>query len=564
MYHAAQIKQDVILSAAKDNGSPSAGPKNSVGRARNLLQEACGSLAALPTPLLYLFFFAAVALGHFTLLRLPYFWDEGGYYIPAALDFFHRGTLIPEFTNAHPPLPNVVLGTVWHITGFHIVATRLTVCAFAAGGLLAVFRFSQRLLGPAGAWAIALLSAIYPIWYTQSSLAHADIFAAAFTLAALALYMPDMAAAPTRRTVDTAILFSLAALCKETAILWPATLACLEIFRLLRSRTPNERRLHTRWLAAMCMPVVPLLGWYAYHHSRTGFTFGNPEYLRYNATANFTASHVFLSGRYRFLHLFTQRNMWLPLLLAAACFLLNRDADDRRTQGSYLSLPRPVCLTIILLIAANWLFFSILGGALLTRYLLPVYPLLLLLCVGVWQARTQAWPWLVLLTAAAFVSGWWLSPPTSFAPEDCLVYRDMIVVHQEAIAYIDQHVPSGTVLTAWPAAAELFRPELGYTDRRIKVTSIENFTAAEIAKAAAEPERYNTALVFTTRFTEPTLRRWLLAEPHSRRGQAYAAERDLTPEEIAAELGGTIVFQDQRNGEWAAVLRFPRSYAAHL
>ncbi|MEO6922697.1 MAG: glycosyltransferase, partial [Bryocella sp.] len=100
-------------------------------------------IASLSTPLLIVLAFAAVALAHLTLLHLPYYWDEGGYYIPAALDFYHRWTLIPEFTNAHPPLPNVVLGLVWHAVGFHILATRLTVCVFAAAGLIAVFRLTQ-------------------------------------------------------------------------------------------------------------------------------------------------------------------------------------------------------------------------------------------------------------------------------------------------------------------------------------------------------------------------------------------------------------------------------------
>ena len=55
--------------------------------------------------------FAAVTLLHLTLLRLPYFWDEGGYYIPAAWDFFRLGTVIPVTTvrNAHPPLPSVAM-----------------------------------------------------------------------------------------------------------------------------------------------------------------------------------------------------------------------------------------------------------------------------------------------------------------------------------------------------------------------------------------------------------------------------------------------------------------------
>ena len=39
--------------------------------------------------------FAALLLLHLPLLRLPYFWDEAGYYIPAALDFYRSWLLIP-------------------------------------------------------------------------------------------------------------------------------------------------------------------------------------------------------------------------------------------------------------------------------------------------------------------------------------------------------------------------------------------------------------------------------------------------------------------------------------
>jgi hypothetical protein len=72
----------------------------------------------------------------------------------------------------------------------HILATRLLVCAFAAAGCWPFFRLTQRLLGAPAAVAVTLLTAVYPIWFAQSSLAHADIFAAAFTLWAFALYLP--------------------------------------------------------------------------------------------------------------------------------------------------------------------------------------------------------------------------------------------------------------------------------------------------------------------------------------------------------------------------------------
>jgi 4-amino-4-deoxy-L-arabinose transferase-like glycosyltransferase len=513
----------------------------------------------LPGPVLYLLLFAMVALSHLTLLHLPYFWDEGGYYIPAALDFYHTGQLVPHYTNAHPPLPNIVLGTLWHIVGLHIVATRLLVCGFAAAGLLAIFRLTQRLLDARSAMVITLLTGVYPIWFAQSTLAHADIFAAAFTLWAFAVYVPAPGSTNMRRYLLVGALFSLAALSKETSILEPAALAGLEAVFLLRDRrSPLLRQRHLGWVAALCFPALPLITWYAYHHHVTGFTFGNPEYLRYNATANFTAAHILQALRYRFLHLFWQRNIWMPILFALACLFLPRRND------APTSLAVGARYTIALLVVANWIAFSVLGGALLTRYLLPIYPLILIVCVDLWRTHTRRWLIFAAATTMAFLSALWLNPPTSFAPEDNLTYRDMIVVHQEAIDFVAQHYPDATVLTAWPVAADVFRPELGYVTRPMKATSIEDFTLPQIRKAAQEPGRYDTAIVFTSHFVTPSFRTYLMNHPDTSRGKEFAASRDLTPAEIAAILGGEIVWQDDRGGEWAAVLRFHRSYDALL
>lgn len=511
-------------------------------------------LASLPNLALFPLFFAAVALAHLTLLRLPYYWDEAGYYIPAALDFYHHGWLIPHFTNAHPPLPNILLGTLWHITGYNIFSTRLLVCAFAAAGLLAVFRLTQNLLGPAAAIAVTALTACYPIWFAQSTLAHADIFSAAFTLCAFAVYFASLdEPTPSRRSlILLATLFSLAALSKETAIIQPAALAALELYRYLRKRSASLAR-----FAALSFPLLPLAAWFAWHRFRTGFTFGNPEFLRYNATANFTFAHVLSALYTRGIHLLWQRNIWLPIILALACLFLPRRSQSL-IPNSYSLIP------VLVLIAANWLAFSILGGALLTRYLLPVYPLILLLCVAVWMNRTRLWPLLTVFTAAAFLSALWIDPPTQFAPEDNLTYRNMIVVHQQAVAYIDEHYPGATVLTAWPASIELFNPELGYSDRQIKVFPIDNFFLTSVQSAAQSPGDYDTALVFPTKYASPTLRRYYLDHPNSSRARDYIEHHDLSPREAAIVLGGRVEKVFERDGEWAAVLRFDRSYEAKL
>jgi 4-amino-4-deoxy-L-arabinose transferase-like glycosyltransferase len=458
---------------------------------------------------------------------------------------------------------------LWHIVGPHILATRLCICAVAAAGLTAIFRLAQRLLDASAAISLTLLTAVYPIWFAQSTLAHADIFAAAFTLWAFAVYLPVTSSAPgprplrdvRRDQIAVAILFSLAALSKETAIVEPAALIALESALLLRERrSPQGRREHIRWIAALAVPFLPLIAWYAYHRARTGFTFGNPVYLRYNATANLTAAHIFIALRYRFVHLFWQRNIWLPILLAVACLLL-----PRRPFGEVQPLTRSTRLTCALLIAANWIAFSVLGGALLTRYLLPIYPIILLLCIDTWRDRTRWLAGLTVATAAAFISALWINPPTAFAPEDTLVYRDMIVVHQEAIAFVNQHYPDATVLTAWPVSNDLFNPELGYTTYRMKVTAVDNFSLDEIQKAAQHPEDFDTAIVFTTHYVAPSLQRYLLSHPDSRIGHAVTANPDLSPAQIALMLHGKIVWQSPNlDGEWAVVLRFNRSYEARL
>jgi 4-amino-4-deoxy-L-arabinose transferase-like glycosyltransferase len=508
-----------------------------------------------------------------TLLRLPYFWDEGGYYIPAALDFLHTGTLIPQstITNAHPPLPSILLAGWWHITGFTTLSTRTFVCLIAAAALLAVYRLARTFIGESAAAAVALLTAVYPIWYVQSTLAHADIFAAAFTLWALALYIPATLSSrpepahftgaversrhfPAAQLVTIALLFTLSVLCKETAIVTPFALALHRLYLLFRD--PKNRRTHVLHLASLSFCVLPLLAWYGYHAHRTGFMFGNPEFLRYNATANLDAHRIILSLYHRLLHLLAHMNMWTAALITAACLLLPRRFPR--------SVPQAALTSILIVLVANWFAFSILGGALLTRYLLPMYPLLLLLFVSVWRERTSRWPFLAALTAAAFLVALHVNPPYAFAPEDNLTYRDMIVLHQQAVAIVESKYSQSTVLTAWPANAELSRPDLGYTHTTIKVLTIQNFALDQLRKAAQSPGDFDVALLFSTKYEPPAGRTNLSQHMQNSDARYFDFHRDLMPAEAATLLHGQIIWQREHHGEWAAVLRFPRSYEANL
>jgi hypothetical protein len=139
----------------------------------------------------------------------------------------------------------------------------------------------------------------------------------------------------------------------------------------------------------------------------------------------------------------------------------------------------------------------------------------------------------------------------------------MIVLHQQAIAILQAQYPEATVLTAWPAAAEISRPELGYTAKPFKYVALENFSLPQIEKAAADPGAYDTALLFSTKWAPPP-NAITLHTPNQNDAKYFDFHLDVGPRQAAAILHGEIVWQASRGGEWAAILRFPRIVDARL
>jgi hypothetical protein len=554
-------------SSFADDGTPTRMQPGEGGRWRSLLGPRLAAMLAprldAPLPLWMIFpvIFAVLYASHWSLLRLPYYWDEAGYYIPAAWDFFRTGALIPITTvsNAHPPLPSVYLTLWWLVCGFHPEVTREAVLIVASLGLLAVWRMAIRLNGNTmvAFWTV-LLTGLYPIWFAQSTLAHADIFAAAATLWALVCSLPgDDPAAPKPKYWGAAIWFSVAVLAKETAIATPLALAVYELAVGLRYRP--ELGMRAKRAAWYCVCVAPLAAWYGYHYAKTGYLFGNPEFLRYNATATLTPMRILAAFGHRMLHLTAHMNLFVPVLCTAAAMALDpikSRAGDLRARVSFAAQRR-----ILVILLANAVLFSVLGGALLTRYLLPMYPLILLLAVSTFHRRVRYWHFLAMFSAAGFLVALTINPPYGFAPEDNLSYARVIRLHQRAIHELVTRYPGSTVLTAWPASDELTKPELGYVKEPFEVDRIEDFTAAQIALAAAHPEEYSTALVFSTK-AEPDVLPFHLNSP-AVESEYFGLHYDLPPQAIAQQLGGEIAWHDYDNLEWAAVLRFHRAVVAN-
>ena len=514
----------------------------------------------LPPWMIFPVIFAALYASHYTLLRLPYYWDEAGYYIPAAWDFFRTGSLIPTTTlgNAHPPLESVYLALWWKLSGFSPEVTREAVLLAAALGLLAVWRLAMRLTRTASVafWTV-VLTGLYPVWFAQSTLAQADIFAAACALWGLVCALPESNGAGAPKAWAAALWFAAAALSKETAVAIPLTLAAASAWEAWK------RRERARWRDALwlCAPVLPLAGWYVWFHAKTGWWFGDPEFVRYNAEATLTPVRIVAALGYRVLHLTAHMNLFVPVMMMLAAWMLlePRKTEEGKDRATICAAARG---RMLLLLAMSAVLFSVLGGALLTRYLLPMYPLVLLMAVATFYRRVPWWPVMAAFCAGAFVLGLKVNPPYRFAPEDNLEYARVVRMDEAGIQELQKRYPDARVLTAWPVTDELRKPELGYVKKPWDVEAIDDFSAGQVAKAAAEPGKYSAALVFSTKYDPPWLP-WRLGPGEERLDERYFdLHHDLTPGVIAERLGGKLVWEQPSAGMWIAIVRFERQYEA--
>jgi 4-amino-4-deoxy-L-arabinose transferase-like glycosyltransferase len=502
---------------------------------------------------LYLaFLFAGLVLLHMPLLRLPYFWDEAGYYIPAARDFYLHHQLIPTstLTNAHPPLPSVYLACAWWLFGYAPIVARCAMLLVATLALLAVFRIGRRLQNETVAWATVASTALYPIWFAQSSLAHADLLAACFVLWGLAAYFD-------KQRWTAALLFSLAVLSKETALLFPLVLAAWE---RAAPHIPKLRRIvepapNLAGSLALLFPALPLAAWFEFHYLRTGYIFGNPEFVRYNLQTTHEPLRILFALLHRAWHLFGHMNLFVLTVLGLVAMAWPA-VRDKKSERPRIAIPAQ--LVIAALVVANWVAFSIVGGALLARYLLPIYPLVILIWISTFWRRWKQWWIAVAVVIAAFLAALVWNPHYRYSPEDNLAYADYIRLHQGAASFIEHRLPHAIVLTAWTGTDELTTPWLGYVQQPVRVVPIENFSAGQILSAAQNQGAFDAAFVFSTKYDPgPTvlsrLRVW-----EQRNEQYFGFHQDLPPETIAQLLGGKIVWQQHKGAQWAAVIIFPR------
>ena len=496
--------------------------------------------------LAYLATFAVLLLLHGPLLRLPYFWDEAGYYIPAALDFYHFGLLVPRSTLpvGHTPLVMVYLGLAWRLWGYSPLVTRAGMTLIAAATVVTLYRLGRRVASrEISAWS-ALLLALSPLFFAQSTLAHLDLAAALFTTLAVLFLLGD-------QLWLFALAASLAILSKETAlVLLPV--AWLYVWQKNRQSARNRRAWLLTWVA-LGAPLVPLAAWALYYHQLTGYWTGNREYLSYNLYSTLSPARVFWSLLRRVYELFLGGFNWLLTASVPAGFWWGRKHTKLDPAQVAEGPPwRSLLFLTAGLMAIYLILLSVVGGAILPRYLLPVLPVFYLVAVGI-VMRLPRFPARLICaaTVAGFVWAWFINPPCPFPFEDNLAYADFVRLHGEAAQYLEAQPGQPRILTAWPATDELAQPALGYVRRPLRIVPVEGFAPQDFA--GVPPESFDLLYLYSRKWEPPG--NWVARFPVWLRvqGRYFDYRPQLASEDLAGRYHLKLLAEYTRRGQWVRI-----------
>src|SRR5579875_3047748 len=392
-----------------------------------------------PEYLLVFFLLFAIPLFaiHLQLLNLPYFWDELGQFIPTALDLLRTGSWVAHSTipNVHPPGVEAYLVVWYKIAGYSIPVTRAAMLLLACVGLLVTFLLAIELSkGTRGAPAFLppMFLLVSPLFYTQSMMAQLDMPAMVFTVLALLLFV--------KRQYAWAGAASIAlVLAKETGIVVPFI-----FFLVLLWRRDWKR-------ASFFVPsAIALAIWLVVLHSATGYWLGNPGFAHYNVGYSLHPVRMALSVARHVYYVFVAEFRWIGTLAIAFAALKRK---------VFRSADWKLCCAVSI---ATLLLVSVLGGAELERYLLPVLPVF---CIAASVALTYVPKALSAVSAGALIAGLIVSlfwnPPYPFPYENNLAMVDFVRLQQIAADYAQRKLPNHSIATAWPYTAALRDPDFG-------------------------------------------------------------------------------------------------------
>lgn len=425
----------------------------------------------------FLIIAVVVSAIHWPVVTLPFFWDEAGYFVPIAHQLLTQGTYAtPGVPNTgHPPTVMLAVAAAWWTLGDSPLVARSVMLAIASIGLLGVYKIA-RLFGSHGrAVSCAALCAVYPVSYSQSSLVQLDMSVAVCTIWTVYALIGGRVGLAT-------VLCCVAAALKGTGFLNGFVVAAV----LLLDRFQFGGRIFNAIPVAQILrrfilaPLVVVAGWMLLNKVVIGHWLGDSNVLNYNMVSTASSFRLLvISAANRVWHLSGHMGLWaitipaLPALWAGT-----------RGWATVELKHRKLFVVAACVYFFYGLFFTIIGGAVLARYVLPA-TLIAIVCATIFIStyRPRLYWLTICFAACVFVSSNVIEPSYHTALEDGSMYLDFVQVHRDAAKHLENREGSAKVLTHWPATDELMRPYLGYVRRPLGVVQIESMSTDVLANA---------------------------------------------------------------------------------
>jgi hypothetical protein len=174
---------------------------------------------------------------------------------------------------------------------------------------------------------------------------------------------------------------------------------------------------------------------------------------------------------------------------------------------------------------------SVLGGAELERYLLPVLPIFY---IAVSLALSSRRRWIGIFATALLAVGlaanlFW-NPPYPFPFENNLAMVDFLRLQQAAAEFAQRTLREKRIATAWPYTQALRHPEYGFVQHRLTTVETGDFSFRSIS--ALPPESFDALITYTRTWSPessvtsiPLVRRFL--------ERYYGWQREITQDQCS-------------------------------
>jgi hypothetical protein len=351
-------------------------------------------------------------------------------------------------------------------------------------------------------------------------MAQLDMPAMVFTALALLLFLRGQMLAAALASVALVLM-------KESSLVVPAVFGAILLW---------ERRF--RQALYFFLPAIALAAWLLVLHRSTGHWLGNPGFTHYNIWFQLHPVRLPVTILRRIFYIFIDNFHWVGTL---AIWLAWRRTDIFRTRAWAITAAVALLQTAVV---------SVLGGAALERYLMPVLPLFYVAVAAALTTLHSRWRrTAAAVMIAGLIAGIFVNSPFAYPFENNSAVVTFVRLQQSAAEFVRSQYPDAVIYSAWPFPDALRRPEFGYVSRPMRVKGLDNFNPETVLAHAGKID----VLVVYSRTWEPS---WGVLKSNSVRSfltNYYFYKPQITPRQIEEELGMHSVARWEQQGQWIEV-----------